>query len=319
MAQFNSFQDVLAYCQTNGCSFSEAALQYEQSYSGRNRDDILQGMRVILQQMRDTVASGIISSEKSMSGLTGGDALRVMQFSKTAKSFLGPVASKMIAYGLATLEENSRMKRIVACPTAGGSGSVPAVLVAVEEEQNIDHELTLRGLITAGLIGEITARRMFLSGSAAGCQAEVGVASGMAAAGLVEMLGGDAEQAVHAAAISMQNLMGLVCDPVAGLVEVPCVVRNGLSGVQAAASATMALAGVKSFIPMDQVVEAMAAVGKLMHPSLKETAEGGLAQTPIAQAFTEHFKAKAAQADPSKIESAPNAKEPEPSAEEEAG
>jgi L-serine dehydratase len=291
MPNFNSFQELLDFCGTNQCRVSEAALRYEEAYSGKQRDEILAGMRVILQQMRDTVASGVVSDEKSMSGLTGGDAKRVMAFINSPQCFLSPVEMKMIAYGLATLEENSRMKRIVACPTAGGSGSVPAALVAVEEEHRIVPEQTLMGLITAGLIGEITARRMFLSGSAAGCQAEVGVASGMAAAGLVEMLGGSAEQVLNAAAISMQNLMGLVCDPVAGLVEVPCVVRNGLSGVQAAASATMALAGVKSFIPMDEVVEAMAAVGKLMHPSLKETAEGGLAQTPSAKRFTERFKA----------------------------
>jgi L-serine dehydratase len=290
MSNFNSFQELLDYCKQNKCSVSEAALRYEERYSGKNRDEILAGMRVILQQMRDTVASGIVSEEKSMSGLSGGDAKLVMGMLSSGKAFLGPATMKMIAYGLATLEENSRMKRIVACPTAGGSGSVPAALVAVEEEQNIDPEQTLKGLIAAGLIGEITARRMMLSGASAGCQAEVGVASGMAAGGLVEMLEGTPEKVINAAAISMQNLMGLVCDPVAGLVEIPCVVRNGLSGVQAAASATMALAGVKSFIPMDEVVEAMAAVGKLMHPSLKETAEGGLAQTPTAKSFTEKFK-----------------------------
>lgn len=226
-----------------------------------------------------------------MSGLSGGDSRRVMDFMNSSQCFLSPIEMKMIAYGLATLEENSRMKRIVACPTAGGSGSVPAALIAVEHEKNIDPEQTLKGLIAGGVIGEITSRRMFLSGSAAGCQAEVGVASGMAAGGLVEMMGGSATQVIEAAAISMQNLMGLVCDPVAGLVEVPCVVRNGLSGVQSAAAATMALAGVQSFIPMDEVVEAMAAVGKLMHPSLKETAEGGLAQTKTAKDFTERFKA----------------------------
>lgn len=291
MPNFSSFQELLAYCDQKQCSISDAALQYEEAYSGRDREDILNGMRAILQQMRDTVASGIDSEEKSMSGLTGGDAKRVMDFVQSDQCFLSPIEMKMIAYGLATLEENSRMKRIVACPTAGGSGSVPAALIAVEHEKKIDSEQTLKGLIAAGVIGEITARRMFLSGSAAGCQAEVGVASGMAAGGLVEMMGGTPEQVISAAAISMQNLMGLVCDPVAGLVEVPCVVRNGLSGVQAAAAATMALAGVKSFIPMDEVVEAMAAVGKLMHPSLKETAEGGLAQTPAAKAFTERFKA----------------------------
>lgn len=291
MSNFNSFQELLDFCQSNQCSVSEAALRYEEAYSGRNRDDILNGMRTILQQMRDTVASGIHSDEPSMSGLTGGDAKRIMNFMQKPECFLSPVEMKMIAFGLATLEENSRMKRIVACPTAGGSGSVPAALIAVEQEKGVDPEQTLKGLIAGGLIGEITARRMFLSGSAAGCQAEVGVASGMAAGGLVEMMGGTADQVVNASAISMQNLMGLVCDPVAGLVEVPCVVRNGLSGIQAAAAATMALAGVQSFIPMDEVVEAMAAVGKLMHPSLKETAEGGLAQTKTAKAFTERFKA----------------------------
>lgn len=290
MSNFNSFQAVLSYCEEHQCSVAEAALHYEERYSGKNRDEILNGMRAILQQMRDTVASGIVATEKSMSGLTGGDAKRIMDFMNSPQCFFSPVEMKMMAYGLATLEENARMKRIVACPTAGGSGSVPAALVAVEEEKQVDPEQTLKGLITAGLIGEITARRMLLSGAAAGCQAEVGVASGMAAAGVVEMMGGSASQVINAAAISMQNLMGLVCDPVAGLVEVPCVVRNGLSGVQAAAAATMALAGIKSFVPMDEVVEAMAAVGKLMHPSLKETAEGGLAQTPTAQAFTEKFK-----------------------------
>jgi L-serine dehydratase len=291
MPNFNSFQELLQHCQEKRCSISEAALQYEEAYSGKNREEILNGMRAILQQMRETVRSGIHSEEKSMSGLTGGDAKRIMDFMNQPQCFLSPIEMKMIAFGLATLEENSRMKRIVACPTAGGSGSVPAALIAVEQEKLVDPEQTLKGLIVAGVIGEITARRMFLSGSAAGCQAEVGVASGMAAGGLVEMMGGNPAQVINAAAISMQNLMGLVCDPVAGLVEVPCVVRNGLSGVQAAAAATMALAGIQSFVPMDEVVEAMAAVGKLMHPSLKETAEGGLAQTPTAKAFTERFKA----------------------------
>lgn len=291
MANFKSFQELLDYCRTENCSVAEAALRYEEAYSGKDREGILEGMRAILQQMRDTVASGIASEEKSMSGLSGGDAKRVVDFMNSGKAFLSPIEMKMIAYGLATLEENSRMKRIVACPTAGGSGSVPAALIAVESEHKIEPEQTLRGLIAAGLVGEITSRRMMLSGASAGCQAEVGVASGMAAAGLVEMMGGTAEQVINAAAISMQNLMGLICDPVAGLVEVPCVVRNGLSGVQAAASATMAMAGVQSFVPMDEVVEAMAAVGKLMHPSLKETAEGGLAQTKTAKSFTERFKA----------------------------
>lgn len=289
MTAYENFKELLTQCQTDNCSIADAALQYEERFSGEKREDILKGVRQILQQMRDTIASGIDSEEKSMSGLSGGDAKRVMTFLNKPQCFLSPLEIRMMAYGLATLEENSRMRKIVACPTAGGAGSVPAVLIALEHEQKTTPADTERGLITAGCIGEIVARKMHLSGAAAGCQAEVGVASGMAAGGLVEMMGGSPEQVLEAAAISMQNLMGLVCDPVAGLVEVPCVVRNGLSGVQAASSAIMALAGVKSFVPLDEVVDAMSEVGKLMHPSLKETADGGLAQTPTAIAFTNRF------------------------------
>lgn len=289
MTLYNSFEELLTYCDEHQCSIADAALTQEGRLSGRNREELLGGMRTILQQMRDTVASGVASEEKSMSGLTGGDAKRLMGFMASDQCFLSPMEIRMMAYGLATLEENSRMKKIVACPTAGGSGSVPAVLVALEHEKGIDPERTTLGLVTAGCIGELVARRMFLSGSAAGCQAEVGVASGMAAGAVVEALGGTPQQVITAAAISMQNLMGLVCDPVAGLVEVPCVVRNGLSGVQAAASATMALAGIRSFVPLDEVVDAMAEVGRLMSPRLKESADGGLAQTPTALKFTQSF------------------------------
>jgi L-serine dehydratase len=286
---YQSFKELLQYCQENQCSIGEAALRYEEAFSGRDRSAILEGMGAILQQMRDTVSSGIDSEEKSMSGLSGGDAKRLMDFMHAPQCVLSPMEIRLMSYGLATLEENSRMKKIVACPTAGGSGSVPAVLVALEHEKNIDPALTTLGLITAGCIGEIVSRRMHLSGSAAGCQAEVGVASGMAAGGMVEALGGTPEQVLNAASISMQNLMGLVCDPVAGLVEIPCVIRNGLSGIQSAAAATMALAGIKSFIPLDEVVDAMAEVGRLMSPRLKESADGGLAQTKTAQQFTQKF------------------------------
>ncbi|MEM0951349.1 MAG: L-serine ammonia-lyase, iron-sulfur-dependent, subunit alpha [Cyanobacteria bacterium P01_H01_bin.74] len=295
MTGFDSFKALLAYCAENNVPVYQAALDYETARSDYTESQVLEKMETILHQMRLTVQEGIDSETLSLSGLSGGDAKRVLAFSAANpdRSFLSALEINMIAFGLATLEENSRMKKIVACPTAGGSGSVPAALLAVELEKNLSPEITVRGLLTASLIGEITARRLFLSGSAAGCQAEVGVASGMAAAGLAEMMAGSPQQVVNAAAISMQNLMGLVCDPVAGLVEVPCVLRNGLSGVQAGAAATMALADVRSFIPLDEVVEAMAAVGKLMHPSLKETAAGGLAKTPTAVSFTEKFLKKA--------------------------
>lgn len=289
LPKYESFKELLQYCSKNKCSIAEAALRWESANTGKSREAILERMQTVLQQMRNTVKSGIATNEKSVSGLSGGQAQQILAFMKKPECFLSPMEMRIIAYGLATLEENARMKTIVACPTAGGSGSVPAVLVALEDEANISSEKTVLGLVTAGAIGEVTARRLYLSGSAAGCQAEVGVATGMAAGAVVETMGGTPEQVLNAAAISMQNLMGLVCDPVAGLVEVPCVVRNGLAGVQAAASASMAMAGINSFVPLDEVVSAMAHVGKLMHPSLKETSDGGLAQTPTAKKFTKKF------------------------------
>lgn len=289
MTVFDAFQDLLTHCAEQGVTIAQAALELEHKETGVPKEEILSRVEGLLAQMEATIESGIASDEKSMSGLSGGDAKKVMAFLESDQCFLSTIDLRIIAYGLATLEENSRMKKIVACPTAGGSGSVPAALIALEHEKKVPRERSIQGLLTAGLIGRIVSRRMYLSGSAAGCQAEVGVASGMAAGALVEVLGGTPEQVLEAAAISMQNLMGLVCDPVAGLVEVPCVVRNGLSGGQSAASATMALAGIKSFVPIDEVVDAMAEVGRLMSPRLKESAEGGLAQTPTAQNFTQRF------------------------------
>ncbi len=289
MSCFESFEDLLKYCHEKNFSLAEAAIEDEIQESGRSREEILAHMNTLVAQMAETIESGIHSTEKSMSGLSGGDARRIMDFMGNDANVVSSMITRLMAYGVATLEENARMRKIVACPTAGGSGSVPAVLIALEHEKNMPRERTIMGLVAAGIVGEITSKRMFLSGSAAGCQAEVGVASGMAAAGMVEAMGGTPEQVLSAAAISMQNLMGLVCDPVGGLVEIPCVVRNGLSSVQSVAAATMALSGVVNFIPLDEVVDAMAQVGRLMPRQLKETAEGGLAQTPSALKFTEQF------------------------------
>ncbi|MBX2860232.1 MAG: L-serine ammonia-lyase, iron-sulfur-dependent, subunit alpha [Vampirovibrio sp.] len=289
MKPFDSFDALLAHCEKENCTISQAAFAVEKAQSGREQSEIEANLDALMAQMRQTIESGIASDEKSMSGLSGGDAKKIMAFLNMDQCFLPPVTMRMIAYGLATLEENSRMKKIVACPTAGGSGSVPALLIALEHEHKTNPDKSKFGLATAGIIGQIVAQRMHLSGAAAGCQAEVGVASGMAAAAAVETLGGAPQQVLEAAAISMQNLMGLVCDPVAGLVEVPCVVRNGISGVQAGVAATMAMAGVNSFIPLDEVVDAMAEVGRMMNPRLKESAEGGLAQTPTAVEFTNKF------------------------------
>lgn len=295
--QFDTFSALLETCNTMQCSIADAALNAEVQHSDVSREDILQRMDGILTQMEATIEAGIQSQEPSVSGLSGGDATRLMAYlnqhhhadEQFKAPVLSPMAIRLMAYGVATLEENARMKRIVACPTAGGSGSVPAVLIALEHEHGVSREQTIQGLLTAGCVGNITSQRMHLSGASAGCQAEVGVASGMAAAGMVEALGGSPSQVLVAAAISMQNLMGLVCDPVAGLVEIPCVLRNGLSAIQSVGAASMAMAGITSFIPIDDVVDAMAHVGRLMPHQLKETAEGGLATTETAIKFTEGF------------------------------
>lgn len=288
--RFSTFAELLAFCNDNACSIGEAALQYEASLGDRSTEDVLAQSTRLLAQMRETIESGLFSEEKSLSGLTGGFAKKVISFIDTPQAFLSPLAHKMMAYALATLEENSRMRKIVACPTAGASGVVPAILIAMAEERDIDDEPLALALLAAGAVGELVSRRMYLSGAAAGCQAEVGVATGMAASALVELLGGTPQQALDACAIAFKNMMGLVCDPVAGLVEVPCVKRNSVAGLHAAAAATLSLSGVYSFIPLDEVVDAMVQVGQMMSPKLKESAEGGLAQTPTALAFTEKLQ-----------------------------
>lgn len=292
MSQFSKFTDLLAHCQETQSSIGQVALQYEVARGEKTEAEIRAGVNQILQQMKKTIANGLYSDEKSMSGLVGGFSKKVMTFLDSPQAFMSPMEHRMIAYALATLEENSRMKTIVACPTAGASGVVPAVLMALADERNIPLEQLELPLLGASLVGEIVSRRMFLSGAAAGCQAEVGVATGMAAAAIVEALGGTPKQAIDATAISFKNMMGLVCDPVAGLVEVPCVKRNAVAGIHASASATIALAGVESFIPLDEVVDAMVSVGRMMSPALKESAEGGLAKTPTAVEFTEKLNRK---------------------------
>lgn len=289
MSHFNSFESLLDYCTTHQCTIAEATIREEAAETGESETNIRQRMGELVAQMEATITAGIDSEQPSLSGLSGGDAKRLMAVLEANNNVLSPLGIRLLAYGVATLEENSRMHRIVACPTAGGSGSVPAVLIALEHENHLPREKTVEGLITAGCIGGIVAKRMHLSGAAAGCQAEVGVASGMAAGGMVAAMGGTPQQVCNAAAISMQNLMGLVCDPVAGLVEIPCVLRNGLSALQSVGAATMAMADIVSFIPVDEVVDAMAHVGKLMPRQLKETAEGGLAKTQTANQFTKKF------------------------------
>ena len=250
-------------------------------------------MQEMLQVMQESIAFGL-TGVKSRSGLTGGSAKALAEAMAQPKyqSLLGPVAQDALVYALAVSEANAAMGRIVAAPTAGASGVLPGVLFALKKHRNLSDIDLQKGLIVAGNIGMVIASRASLSGAMGGCQAECGSAGAMAAGAAVSMLGGTPEQVGHAVAIVLKNMLGLVCDPVAGLVEVPCIKRNGGSAMQALLAAEMALAGIKSFIPADEAIDAMKEVGDKMPCAFRETADGGLAHTPTALAWAKKYFSK---------------------------
>lgn len=235
-----------------------------------------------LYAMKEAIQSGMASKELSMSGMCGKDCFKVQKRYKSERAMFGSVFEKIIEYALATSEENIRMGKIVACPTAGSCGILPAALVAVSEEFNHSEREQLNALITAGEIGRIISIKVALAGAVAGCQAECGVASAMSAAAICQMRGGNVSQILNATALAIKNLLGLTCDPVAGLVEVPCVKRNPFLAVHSITAVELALSGVESKIPIDEVIDAMEQTGALMSPTLKESSQAGLATTKTA-------------------------------------
>ena len=235
-----------------------------------------------LYAMKEAIQSGMASKELSMSGMCGQDCFKVQKRYKSERAMFGSVFEKIIEYALATSEENIRMGKIVACPTAGSCGILPAALVAVSEEFNHSEREQLNALITAGEIGRIISIKVALAGAVAGCQAECGVASAMSAAAVCQMRGGNVSQILNATALALKNLLGLTCDPVAGLVEVPCIKRNPFLAVHSITAVELALSGVESKIPIDEVIDAMEQTGALMSPTLKESSQAGLATTKTA-------------------------------------
>lgn len=235
-----------------------------------------------LYAMKEAIQSGMASKELSMSGMCGQDCFKVQKRYKSERAMFGSVFEKIIEYALATSEENIRMGKIVACPTAGSCGILPAALVAVSEEFNHSEREQLNALITAGEIGRIISIKVSLAGAVAGCQAECGVASAMSAAAVCQMRGGNVSQILNATALALKNLLGLTCDPVAGLVEVPCVKRNPFLAVHSITAVELALSGIESKIPIDEVIDAMEQTGALMSPTLKESSQAGLATTKTA-------------------------------------
>ena len=223
------------------------------------------------------------ADRRSVSGLVGGDAQRMWDYAAQQETLCGPYLQEVIATALCVAESNACMHRIVAAPTAGACGVLPAVLVPLYRRGAVDEEAIVRALYVAAGIGAVVGYRASISGASGGCQAEVGTAAAMAAGALVDLRGGGPEQIGHAVAMALKNLMGLVCDPVAGLVEVPCVKRNVIGAVNAVSAADMALAGIESRVPVDQVIDCMGDVGRRLPVELRETALGGLAATPFGQ------------------------------------
>lgn len=264
----------------NNLSLGQVVLREEQRDSGASAEAIRARLERTWQVMKNAASAGIATDMKSVSGLTGGDAATYYRYCRNHKNLLGPLEAKAVAYALATSGYNAAMGVIAAAPTAGSAGILPGVLIAAQEEYSFPDRDALDALLTAAGIGAVTAARATISGAAGGCQAECGTAAAMAAAALAEAMGGSPRQCVNAAALALKNSLGLVCDPVAGLVEVPCVKRNGIYAVLAIAAADLALAGIESFVPLDQVIDAMYQIGCGMPACVRETGEGGLAVTP---------------------------------------
>jgi len=286
---FKSLQEIVESTRKTGQPFWEVVLTEDLSESQQTRAETLAKMQRLYQAMKEA-DQNYDRALKSPSGLVGGDgekmAWAIENGTLICGDFIGHVMAKAIKMG----ESNACMKRIVAAPTAGSCGVIPAVLLTYAEQHEVAEAGLIAALFVAAGIGEIIASRAFIAGATGGCQAEIGSASAMAAGALAYLRGGDADCIVHAAALALKSLLGLACDPVAGLVEVPCVKRNVIGAVNALTSADMALAGIRSQIPPDEVIDAMRLIGNAMPAALKETGEGGLALTPTGLAIARELK-----------------------------
>lgn len=284
----DSMKEIFERSARENIPFWEIVLQYDMEERQVSRQASMAKMLSTWQAIQDA-ADSYTGTQRSVSGLVGGDGLKMRLYARRGESIGGEFMDEVIVQAISMAESNACMRRIVAAPTAGSCGVVPAVLLPLcEREHYTQHEL-LEALYVASGISAVIAYRASISGAAGGCQAEIGTASAMAAGALVSLRGGTNEQIGHAVAMALKNLMGLVCDPVAGLVEVPCVKRNVIGAVNAISAADMALAGIESRIPVDEVIDAMGEVGRRMPVEFRETALGGLAATPTGKAVKERM------------------------------
>lgn len=283
---FHSLREICEICKKEGIPFWKA-VQLSDMDERMVSEEESWSMMIQMWEAMKTAEQGYDEKRISQSGLSGGQGGKMAVYAENRKTLSGDFMSSVITRALETAESNACMQRIVAAPTAGACGVLPAVLLSMYKEKYSEERKIIEALYAAAGIGQVIAFRAYIAGAAGGCQAEIGSASAMAAGALVSLGDGQPEQIIHAAAMAMKNLMGLVCDPVAGLVEVPCVKRNVIGAVNAVSCADMALAGITSRIPPDQVLDAMKEVGDSMHVSLKETGEGGVANTPAGRKIRE--------------------------------
>ena len=279
---FRNVAELVDLAESRNVKIAEIMILQEMEFSGLSREQIIEKMDRNLTVMEQAVERGL-KGVQSVTGLTGGDAVLLQNYIKSGKALAGNLLLDAVSKAVATNEVNAAMGMICATPTAGSAGVVPGTLFAVKEKLNPTRAEMIEFLFTSAAFGFVVANNASISGAAGGCQAEVGSASGMAAAAIVELAGGTPSQAAEAMAITLKNMLGLVCDPVAGLVEVPCVKRNAMGASNAITAADMALAGITSRIPCDEVIDAMYKIGLTMPVALRETAEGGLAATPTGR------------------------------------
>ncbi len=286
---FRNAEELLALTEEKQCRISDIVLERECAVSGKSGEEVLSMLREYLSVMRGASEAARLKPLKTRGGLVSGDAKKLTEYAKSGRTLCGGTLMLAMSRAMSCLEVNASMGKICAAPTAGSSGILPAAILSVAEQSGLPEQSLLYALLTASGIGMIIDSGATLSGACGGCQAECGSAAAMAAAAVVEMMGGPVKAALSAAAIALKNVMGLVCDPVAGLVESPCSKRNASGAANALLSADLALAGVSSAIPLDEVVTAMAKVGRMMPHELRETSLGGIAATKTALEYAKRI------------------------------
>lgn len=287
---FNTGAELLSICKRESIPIYEAMLRRELELGDLSRNALREEMQRNLAVMRASIERGLGEAHRSVSGLSGGDAQKLDAYASNA--LMGPVLARAVAASMAVVEVNASMGRIVAAPTAGASGILPGALLTAGQKRGWGDDKLIDGLFTAAAVGAVIATGATIAGAEGGCQAETGAGAAMAAAAIAELSGARPAACLDAAAIALKNVMGLVCDPVAGLVECPCIKRNALGAANAFLAADLVLSGVGSIIPFDETVAAMRVVGKALPQDLRETARGGLAATPTARRITKELGLK---------------------------